>query len=341
MTNPSIMKTLNTKLLILLVSSVCLFGCRKEDIDNSGPQTPQTPASLTPAPNEIADITKDFAFAVLCISDIDQMMGMSADEQLNHFYMEQPGTSSAGTGTVTIIRDLTNAFISSSFNNARCLDGKLRKGSVFLDYQYQTNSTPNYYREPGFAGAISVANYVVDDWLLQVFDPLVQLPEIKNTTPANFNPTQTNMTWSISGKFKFLHPSDVNRDLILDGTLIKTLMNTADTNVYSPSKKTINWNLAKTRLSGTINGTRGTNNNFTYTIDNAFPLDRNFTCGISPSTFTLSTQFHPFVSGLTNLTLANSNGQISNHNDFLNSTSPACDNSGTVKVNGVTYSVDF
>jgi hypothetical protein len=133
----------------------------------------------------------------------------------------------------------------------------------------------------------------------------------------------------------------VNRDLIWEGTLIKTLMNTADTNVYSPSKKTINWNLAKTRLSGTINGTRATNNNFTYTIDNAFPLDRNFTCGISPSTFTLSTQFHPFVSGLTNLTLANSNGQISNHNDFSNSTSPACDNNGTVKVNGVTYSVDF
>lgn len=334
------MKTLKLKLFLLLLSSLLVFGCKKKDIDNSGPETPQTPTSLTPAPDDIALITKDFAFAFLCIADINQMMGMSADEKFNHFYTMQPGTATVGNETVTVIRDLTAGYIINAFNKARCLDGKLRDGSIFMDYQYQTNTTPNYFHEPGFTAKITFSNYKVDGWLIELFDPSVQAIITNNTAP-NFNPTQTNLSWSITGKFKIFHPSDPGRDLIWDGSLTKTLINTSDTTVYSPTKKTINWNLAKISYNVNVSGTRGTSNAYTYNVDASHPINRNFSCAMSPASFTLSTQFHPFVSGITNLNLNGVPAQATNHNDNINSTSPACDNSGTVKVNGITYSIDL
>jgi hypothetical protein len=334
--NPKVMKQLFFKLSLILFSLLFILSCKKKD--TSDPATKPVPVSISYTYSSDLQSSKDISFATYAISDIDLMCALWGDGSFYlDFYSSVPSITSGGT--VTCIRDPISKLLNITFNNTTCLDGKLRDGSLFMDYSYVSGPNPsaNYYRDFGFAARLILSNYKVNGWLIEIYDPN-KPATIKNTlSTTSFDPTKTNLTWELAGKFKLTNLSDSSKTIIWDGTLIKTLTNTSDTSVYKTSSSyAIGWKFARISYKGTVTGMTGVTVPFTYVIDNSNPIVRDFNCSLSVPTIPGSNKFHPFISGDALFTTSNYDPRTINYGP-----AQACDNSGTISFHGETHIVDF
>jgi hypothetical protein len=246
-----------------------------------------------------------------------------------------------------------------SFFNTRCIDGRLRNGTVYMDYKYDPLNNPNanpnseYYHEFGFAGKISLLNYRIDGWIVTQFNDAVP-GYVYNLLETNqYDPKVITLKWKIAGKYKFIHPTDSTKNIVWDGSIIKTLTNTNDPKVFSKAKNpVITWSLATVSYSGQVTGMTNSVVPYTMKIEQTNQVVRTFTCypdkiagvSITPQG-TLSTRYeehHPFVSGIASFTTSNKYPrQIYFGNEGNADLSTQCDNTGEILIKGISYRVNF
>jgi hypothetical protein len=310
--------------VILLAAS-----CRKKD-----PEPDPTPV-VTPDPytyNNDLQSSQDISFAMLTIADIDLMLSYTGEGQLTSSFGAAP--SPADNGTTTIIIDNSAKLNLLSFNKVTCLDGVVRDGSVFFKYSGTPGSTAAHYRDYGFSAVVSFSEYRVNGWKLALFDQGVPATITNLVESSNYDPSVTNLKWEMKGKFRLIHPTDTNRNIVWDGTVLKTLLNTGDVKVLAADKQSsIMWKFAKVSYSGTAAGT-ASQAAFNYVIGTGKPLVRDFTCAVPSATG--AAEFHPFISGIATFTIANYHPRTIDYGP-----SGACDNEGTVSFKGETYTVSF
>jgi hypothetical protein len=358
------MKMKRVTLCLSLIAAALITGCKKE------------PNVVPEADTEVQSAI-DVAFATYVITDIDMMCSfMGENTLLQHFFTAQPGTASGSTGTMTATRDTMNNSLAMSFNKTKCMDGRLRDGTVYMDWEDLDNiatNNDNYIRDFKYRGRLALLNYKVDGWIVDEYNE--QAPAyIYNTLPgSDYSTSSTNVTWSIEGKFKFTNPTDSSRNMVWDGKLKKTLVNTSNKKVMDPSKqKAIVWDSAIVSYSGKVSGLVSSTVPFDMEVSSNNPLIRDFrfnpkstdsnkypncqevlaavptvTTGGNVVLTTLYSTHHPFIKGIASFTPGvNTNNQKYPRQIYFgnegNTDLPAqCDNKGEVLIKGVSYSVDF
>ena len=220
-------------------------------------------------------------------------------------------------GCTTVYRDTIRLVDSLVFNGA-CLDGKSRSGS--LTFTYASNSA-KHYRNPGFSCSVKSYNYVVNGNQIDIISKT-----ITNTTPANFNPATTNLTWNISANISVVKASNGGTHSATF-TRTKTLLNTSDASVYSGQANPINWNLASIGITGSASGVTAKGRSYTSTITNQ--LVRNMTCSPDAN----HPGHHPYVQGTIDFTPS---GKAQRIIDYGNGN---CDLDATVTIDGVSHTI--
>jgi hypothetical protein len=329
------MKNINSKPLLLLFIVPMLMGCPKRRVN------------IAPPVDQELQSTRDITFAAEVISDVDMICSFIGEEDMDpSFYVQQPVS---GSGTVTAIRNTLEDKVILGFNRTRCMDGKIRDGSVNMEYR---NANPNagYYPEYGFEGRVTLLEYKVNGWLIKTTngEPCV----VKNllSSPA-YNPAQTKLSWSISGSFDFTHPADPSRNMTWKGTIIKTLANTADPDVFAPDRASpIKWSRAVVNYQGMVTGFTSGNVPYQFEMSAKYPLTRDFTCypekvggviSTDPVVRTWNIERHPFVSGVASFTTGALYPRQIYYGNEDSDLSWQCDNSGVVLIKGILYKVDF
>jgi hypothetical protein len=322
------MKQVKLFIAVFVCTIIVLSGCKKK----ADPEPEPEPAPDPYTYNAEVTSSKDISFATLIISDIEMMMGLVGENNFFGFY----SNTSTSAGTCTVIRDTQAKYLIVAFNDAKCKDGRTRNGSIFLQYG-QNGLGADYYRSYGFSGNISLSNYFVDGWLVEVNSPTVPVTIGNLVSSPNFDPAVTNLSWKFQGNLKLTHPTDPGRNIVWNGTLVKTLTNTSDPLVFSPTKTvSINWSKAKVNYTGTVTGTTNQSVSYNYLISTNDPLVREFSCSHVPAGTTGVTDFHPIIKGSSTFTTSNYHPRTINYGP-----QGACDNSGTVSFKGETYNVDF
>lgn len=322
-------------LLLLLISLLVNQACKKKDPSPDAPQV-DVPDPYTYSSD--LQSSKDIVAANRIISDIEMMCSLIGENVVPKFYL--PAASSAGT--LNTISDPAAKYHSLSFNNTQCVDGSLRNGSIFMNYSYSPANVKNYH-DIGFVAKVYLVNYEIDGWLVQNNDTganAASIPLIMTniTSPANYNPANTNLTWQITGKLKFINPSDTTRNMTWDGNFTKTLVNSSNALVFNPNKLApIQWPAAIVSYVGNASGFTSNNSPFTFNIANA-PVKRDFNCNFIPPGSTGITELHPFISGTMVFNPANFHPRSIN---FGPGDPGLCDNKGTVSFKNETHNVDF
>jgi hypothetical protein len=348
-------KKLTLRLSILTFSVILLTACPKPD----------------PSPEPVADTEVesaiDVSFANYIMTDVDMICSFLGENSLyQHFYVNVPGTEAPPTGTFTPIRDTGAKALVMAFNKTKCMDGRLRDGSVAMYYgKDETNPNANdnskYYRDFGFVGKFSLSEYKVDGWLIKPYSGAKAYVYNKLTTDK-YDPKQTNLTWLITGDFIMVHPTDTNKNIVWHGELYKTLANTSDPKVFNPSKQAaITWSLATVHYHGKVEGMTSRTVPFRMEINAATPLVRDFTCFpdkvltvvATPTTggnVVLTQRFeehHPFIKGIASFTTGYNTDdekyprQIYYGNEGSPLLPAQCDNTGEVLIKGISYKVNF
>lgn len=216
----------------------------------------------------------------------------------------------------TVKRDTIHHIDSVIFNNSTCLDGRTRNGILIFNYSGSTSGA-KHYRDPGFNCTVSSVGYTVDGNAVNIINKT-----ISNTTPAGFNPANTNLTWNISSHVQITKASGGTVDFNWNRT--KTLLNTSNSNVYHGPAAPISWNLARIGLTGNASGTTAHGTSFVATVISQ--LVRDFgNCNIGGK--------HPFIQGELDFTPGT---KATRHIDFGNGT---CDLDATVTINGVVHHI--
>jgi hypothetical protein len=306
--------------------------------------------SIEPEPDTEFQSSVDVSYAGIVITDIDMICSYLAQSEFApKFYMPAP----CGTGTVAVTRNGDNIFI--GFNNTKCLDGRVRDGSIAINTAF-INPNAKYYYNYEFQGKVSLINYRVDGWAVALKNSFIITNKL---TSPNFNPAQTNLSWSLNGDFVLKHPTDSNKNIHCNANLVKTLANTSDINVFNSKNLTaITWSLAAVKYTGTMFGETSRTVPFKYTINDATPLLRDFTCfpdkfsgtGTSAACNYIE-EFHPFKEGRVSFITSNlyprdlsyGNEQDTYHDVKSNPLvlTSQCDNKGIVTIKGISYPVDF
>lgn len=279
--------------------------------------------------------SKDISYATHAVTDLEMILGFMGDGQFPTFYTKKNPPASLDT----VIYDALGKRLAALYDRAACVDGKTRDGSVLFYYTFIPPANPNllldpYYRNFGYSAQFTFKSYIVDGWKIELFDKNQFATVLNKLSAGTTNPFQTNLSWELNGKFKFTNLSDTNRVVIWDGKLIKTLINTNDTNVCNP-KYVINWNRAKVNYTGSVSGTIN-NLPFTYKIDDSNPVTRDFSCSFVPAGTSGVTEFHPFTQGAASFIISNYHPRNIDHGP-----AQGCDNSGTVSFNGQSFNVNF
>jgi len=362
------MKTIRIKPGLLAAATIpFLMGCPKSK-------------NLAPELDTETESSVYTSFANYVISDIEMACSFMGENAYNTtFYHDYPGSASGNTGTVTVVRDNTGTMMPvngvllphdqlvMAWNNTRCLDGNFRgKGSIFMYVpQLDMNGQPTnnrYCRDHGFQGRISLTNYKVNGWLIELYDPNAPAYLYNTLESPSYSNASTKLTWRFAGKFKFTHPTDPNKNMIWEGELFKTLDNTSNPQVFAASHQSaITWSLAVVSYYGKVNGSvpqidkegKVTPNvPFSLTIDKRTPLIRDFQCSaerVSGVAFAAAggitqhkDEHHPFREGTATLKVGDYYPrQIYYGNEGTQDLAPQCDEVGVVLIKGVTYAVNF
>jgi hypothetical protein len=320
------------KKIFALVFSLLLFttltNCKKEKPQSPGtpPTSPGTSSGIDTSGNKKFNTSRDVSFATWLATDIESIISYPLENDLTkgHF-LPQSGSSN----TVQIIVDSLAGFMAISFNNVKCKDGKLRKGTIIATFL----SPKRFSHDSGFKVDIHLVGYSVDGYDIMNDYSKGNLI-LKNTlTSSNFNPITTKLTWELTGGISVDYPQ---RHVSWNGPLVKTLQNATDQTVMPSSTSNINWDKAKVQYTGTVTGSTYDYKPFTYTIDNLVPIIKDYQC--TPIlTDNLITQFHPFIDG--KVIFLSDNDSLAK--TIVYGPQSTCDNYGNIFYKGTYYGVSF
>lgn len=284
------MKKIIVSLSILALVSMSYQGCKKKE---TAPE-PVAPVVTDPYTySSDLQSAKDISFANMTVSDIEMISSFICQ---NTYPSAYDGTT-LPQGKITLQRDTNEKALSATFNNFVCVDGKQRYGSISVKYNDAASGAKVYY-DFGYSAKITPVNYSVNGWNIKLYDPSKPLIVTNLVSPASYNPATTNLSWRIAGKLIFIHPTDSSRNIIWDGSLIKTLVNTKDPAIFATHKQSaIKWENAVVSYSGEISGFTTANVPFTMNITTT-PLKRDFNCSFIPQGSTVITKYHPFINGI-------------------------------------------
>ncbi len=331
------MKTTKIKLALLAIVTIpFLMGCPKAK-------------NTAPAADTELQSSVDVSFANFVVTDIDMICSFVGENDPSpDFYLPAPEEDGS---KIQVIRDISaDQLVVSYYNSARCIDGRVRNGSIFMYYS-NPNLNAKYYREFEFYGRISLVDYKVDGWLIRNVGgtPCYVYNQLKSSA---YDPSKTNITWLIDGSFEFIHPTDPSKNMIWTGKLTKTLANTSDPAVFNISKQqAIKWSKAIVEYRGQVTGVTSANVPYTFKITDVQPLVRDFGCrsdvvgGVTeaqPTFKTWNEEFHPFRTGIATFTTGDKyTRQIYYGNEGTQDLAPQCDNVGVVLIKGISYPVNF
>jgi hypothetical protein len=324
-----------SSLLIVMSLSLFIVSCGKKP-------------NVEPVPDKEFKSSIDASYAAMIATDIDMICAYVGENNLvPKFYYHQPQL--AGTAySVTVSNDNSvdgrNLFI--VFNNTKCLDGRMRDGTIKMNYK-SANPNAVYYRSFEFVGNVSLIGYKVDGWSVELRNSFF----IKNLLPSpSYSSAKTNLSWSLGGDFDLKHPNDPTKNIHANINLTKTLANTSSPIVFAPSQAAaINWSLAVVEYKGTMFGETAGNVPFKYEINNSRPLIRDFTCypdkisGVAIASNSITSRFeeyHPFLNGAASFTTSTAYPRVIYYGSEDGS-APQCDNTGAVAIKGISYPVNF
>lgn len=308
---------------------------------------PKPKKAVPPVADTELQSSVDASLANFIITDIDMICSFGCENNLSpEFYRTAPGEDPS---KMQVNRPPLTDLLAVSYNSARCKDGRVRDGSI---YMFNTNTNPNarYYRNYEFKGRLDLQSYKVDGWQVKITDGTQCY--VYNQLPApNFNPAQTKLSWIIDGSFDFINIADASKNMTWKGQLTKTLINTNDPAVYNPSGQVaIDWTKAIVEYKGKASGVTSGNVPYKMTINEARPLTREFNCypdivGGVATIQPLSTwkeEFHPFKKGIVSFSTGDKYPrEIYYGNEGNSDLVLQCDNSGEVLIKGNSYRVDF
>lgn len=301
--------------VILIAGSLAMTSCKKKK--NEEQEQPDTETNSA----------SDNNYAESLINDL-QSIGAQASE--NGALSTFKGGNGSGGGEIilapcaTITVDSPNKTFTVDFGTTGCegTDKRTRTGKLIYNYSASTNSA-TAYRHPGFSCTITSDKYKVDG-----NEVIINNKTVTNTTQLGFNPSTTNLTWTISANIQIIKANN-GGTITWTCSRTKTLLNTNDPTVYAANGATpINWLKAKIQISGSASGTNAGGENFASTATN---LVRDFQC--TPNSF--QPHRHPFISGTIEYTPGN---RPTRYVDFGAGT---CDFNAKVTIKGVTYDVTF
>lgn len=328
---------------VLAVAALVFFGCKKT-------VKPEAPVADTELQSSI-----DATYALFTVTDAEMIASFVSDNSLDPtFYV-----SSANTFTAT--QDTAAGDVAFSFNQNYCVDGRLRDGSVLVDRSNpgqlnpMANDNSRYYRSVGFAGRMTLSQYKVDNWTMVTIGPNGE-PNgtpciiLNTTTPDNYDPSKVNLSWSIKGNFLLQNGNDT---MYCKVDLTKTLLSTSDKTVFASDKKSpIVWARGKVSYSGTLSGYTPGHIPYKMEIKPENAIVRDFTCSpdlvssVMPTSTTGSvvskySQYHPFINGVASFTTSTKYPRQIYYGGSETFASPACDNSGSILIKGISYPFDM
>lgn len=254
-------------------------------------------------------------------------------------------TGTLATADVAINNNTTSAITQILFQNVVSSDGIYRNGTISISASpVSTLSMPKY---PGYSGTVQIQpGFVVKNYSVTNIGPFM----VKNITPNGFNVNTTKMQWELSGELLFEDTvaSSTNKDFTWKGKLIMTMANSTNTLINGTPGGVFNFYLpafsptmtafptptagALMQYSGNVSGKVKTSTNYTFTIRNEAPMEKDF--NKVPNYF-LAFRRHPFVSGKAELKI---DGMPTRYVDLGDGST---DEAGQVQINGLTYRFDF
>ncbi len=284
---------------LMFASAVLIVSCKKSD---------------SPVDNDTTGAS-DNALAENSSNDIVTIGAQASDKgSLSSYRLSNPENILAACATITWDTTGVNRTITVTFDGAVCMDGRTRSGSITYDFSGSTLGA-RHYRDPGFSFTVTTNNYIVDGNQVNIVNKIVT-----NTTPAGFNPSNTNETWHITANINIVKASGGSISWICDR--VKTLLNTSTT--YNGAAIPIDWPNARVGITGNASGSRSNGETFTVNITNQ--LIRDF-----GSCHPLGKV--PFIQGTFIYTPI---GKAARTFDYGNGT---CDFAATVTINGKTYNI--
>lgn len=278
---PKIMKT--SKMLIGtaamgMIAVLAISGCKKKDKQEEQPDTSYA-------------YVQDHNLAEITNNDVGNI-GMEAKENgtLSNYRVGDNsyvgGIAAAPCATITLDTSTKTFTVDFGTTGCLCKDGRVRSGKLIYNYSASTNGA-KWPRQPGFSITCTSQNYVVDTYTVNIINRTHT-----NTTPIGFNPSTTNITWTISANIQIIKPANAGGGTISwTATRTKELTNTSDPTVYDPSGNTpIAWNKVILKLNGSGSGTTAGGISYTTTMSN---LIWDATCTPDPN----RPYRHPFKSG--------------------------------------------
>lgn len=299
-----------------------------------------------PQPDTEFQSSVDASYAIQAVTDIDQITAYVCElyqtPAKGGFFWEAPGSdpqkfvsiSSNGAGVWH-----------TSFNRVFSRDGHYRDGTLRMIYNPEAAPNEDYYRDYSFDASVGFIDYRIDDFRVVVRNDF----KITNLVPSfNFDPKTTKLSWSITGDLDLKHITDASKDMHINVNIIKTLVNTADPQVYTGRETPIKWERAQFEYTGTMTGETPGGVPFKYTISNNRPLVRNLQCapeqaqslGNSGQPRSVYQELHPFIDGVAEMTTSDKYPRVIYYG-AEDGSAPACDNSGVIMVKGISYPIDF
>lgn len=292
------------------------------------------------------------------INDIVLMCAQSSENGSMLFYSHNPALNGSSiTKTVTLNRDTIQTVrkVTITFNDAVCFDGKRRNGSIVCDYS-TSNVTfgANYFRQAGYRAIISLNNYVVDGWKITNVSGSNII--IENKAPAAYVPSNTILSWDITGDLKFRNTAPNSLDSMTWKSARRMILaNSTSSAVVTTTALPIKWALAQVEWCGikkddetvaTGKTIKGEEYISSIKDDKEFRLWKSMTCapnGQSPSNGVNSpnipflSQRHPFTKGIMKFTLTPKKDSPRT----LDIGDGTCDSKANITIDGITYGLDL
>lgn len=298
------MKKLSSVLSLVALGSMLFTSCKPEP-------------NVEPSQDTETATAVDASWALFAVTDLEMMCAYLGENQLGlaNIYRQNttiPIDPAIGGGTVTATRNLDAEVLNLAFDKSACMDGRVRNGTVFMDYKYsdepwlkayytiagiERDYKPRFYHEYGFLGRLGMADYKVDKWTIVRDSSAARFGAYSGITwcdmgKTDYDPKVTPVKWAYRGDFVIYSPERVpkfpgavdsmNKFMKIKVDLVKTLVNSASATVFSATatKKDapITWSLASVAYYGTAEGVNINGQPFKINIDQSSPLIRDFTC---------------------------------------------------------------
>jgi hypothetical protein len=348
------MKKIATKFSAVALIVLALTSCKK---------TPDTP----PAQDTETQSSVDATVATNMAFDIDMMVAQSSEYAYMQFYQEM----SAATNHTVTVNDLPASKMRYLyFNNALCLDGVVRNGTVVIDYTQCSTGTvtapgQEFIRNPNHKSVVTFINISVGKYRVKssASPNDSSIITIKNTTPAGYTRSVTPLSWNISGTLYLADTTDAGgskkADIYWNGNFNKTLTNSTSFSIHPSATLPLKWitgvagiPTSSTQVSSNHalnpNGLNGivkydgsakgfvSAGNFQYNVVSTNPLYRDFGC--SPD-FYINPEQHPINKGKVSFAIGDKSTRMIYYGDQQDNA--YCDNSGIIYINSISYKVDM